>query len=163
MTSSEDKNATTQADGVTFFCRMLDDVPQTLVRTPQGKELILVSWDSPYLGELDSTPEELCNQVAQKLQTNYDNGQLRYISAGEIDNRPVACITDTEGGSCREPLFTLNPQYKSGTALQRILGIYLISDGAIDETGEPKDVEVEKLINEQLPTRKPEQPPKKTK
>ncbi len=136
----------------TFFCGTSDGVPATLARTSEGIEPIIL-WNSPYLGESDSTPEELCEKVSQQFQTNDSNGQLNYITTGRRNRKTMACIADIEGGACREFLFTLRADLKPRTALQRLLEIRIESDGSTTETGTPVYVSVERRLNNEYPTK----------
>ncbi|NEP02335.1 MAG: hypothetical protein F6K58_27535 [Symploca sp. SIO2E9] len=118
---------------VAFFCRISDDVPATMVRTPQG-ELVIIHWNSDQLNESEFTVEELCEQVSQRFQTYYDTGELNYITTGRMNRQLVACVAEREGGACKGLLFTLNSKSKPRLALQRVLRIRVPTEGPINET-----------------------------
>ena len=136
----------------TFFCGTTDSVTATLARTSQGIEPIIL-WNSTYLGESDSTPEELCEQVSQQFQTNYSKGQLNYLTIERMNKKTMACIADSERGACREFLFPIRADLEPRNSLQRLLGIRLESDFPLTRTGTPLYISVEKRLNGRYPRR----------
>jgi hypothetical protein len=139
------------AQQITFFCGLSDAVPATLARTPQG-EVLIVRWDASTLGEFSTTPQNLCKQVSQTLQTYYNRGELKYITTGKQGDQPMVCLAEKQGGACTEVLFSLNEQKKPGTALQETFRIRVPSTGPISETPTPIYIDIEKYLNGEYPS-----------
>jgi len=139
---------------VTFFCGTSEGVPATLARTSQG-EVPMILWNSPDINTLDSTAAELCEDVSQKLQTSYQNGEFNYISTRRVDGQTVACLVENEVGDCRESLFALTDGSQSRAALQRIMRIRVPVVGPIGETGLPIFIDLEQYLNGEYPSLTP--------
>ncbi len=134
-----------------FFCGVNQGVPATLAQTTEG-EILIVRWDATTLGELSTTAQNACEQVAQILQAYHNRGELRYITTGRQDDQPVVCLAEKEGGACLEVLFSLNNQKKPRTALQETFRIRVPSTGPISETGIPLYIDIEKYLNGGYPS-----------
>lgn len=139
---------------VTFFCGTSEGVPATLARTSQGV-VPMILWNSPDINTSGSTAEELCQDVSQKLQTSYQNGEFNYISTRRVDGQTVACLVENEVGSCRESLFALTDRSQSRAALQRIMRIRVPYSGPIGETGLPIFIDLGRYLNREYPSLTP--------
>ena len=107
-------------------------VPATVVSYPFTKENETISrektifhWIDTYFSLL-SNPKELCKQMATKLQSYYDSGELKYlrIAHGTIDNRWVVCLTKNqatnldENNQCLEEYKLFNFVDADGSVIQ---------------------------------------------
>lgn len=98
-----------------FSCQTIDGVATTVAQSSKGDAQIPVfHWQPEALANRTSdSPQELCNDVTQKLQAlsaDYDLSNLNFIGTtliaeGEI---PMVCAT-TGGPKCSKVLFSLNP------------------------------------------------------
>ncbi|NEO96601.1 MAG: hypothetical protein F6K56_43435 [Moorea sp. SIO3G5] len=129
----------------TFFCSSSDGVPATIAKTSRG-EVAMVLWNSSDLGESDSTPQELCEEVSEKFQTYYNTGELNYITTGQRNQQTVACLAEGDQEPCQVTLFPINPE-KPRVRLQRIFRIRVPSSGPIYETDTLIYVDLEKYLN----------------
>ena len=127
-------------------------------------ELPMIRWSSdsfppPY------TPLERCREVTARFNRFHNNGVLKYMSTGTIDNYPVICVAEYKGGDCLPEglLITLKEGSDPNIALNRILDrriplippIQLSSDKNVDNEDEVVSeidgkiyVDVEKWLNE---------------
>lgn len=126
------------AEDKTFFCGTSNGVPATIAHTARG-EVPMILWNSANIAAGD-TPQKRCQEVSSKLQAAYNNGTLKYISTQLKDNQLIACLVQTEDGSCSEPLFPINKAKEPQTpadALQNIFRIRVASSTTINETQMP--------------------------
>ena len=100
-----------EAENRRFFCdtdnhHSLGNVPSTIARTTRG-DIPIINWVSERTNGW--TPERRCELVSQRFQRYYDNGTLKYIRTGNINNHPVICVASSKGGDCleRDVLLTL--------------------------------------------------------
>lgn len=138
-------------DTTTFACDTSNGSPATVARTPRG-DIPILMWGSELLeSEIETDPQQECQEVARRFQTYYDSGQLNYITTGRMDGELVACAAEQEKGSCTGKLFALNSSGRPGNTLQRILRIRVPADGPISETGVRTYVQFDKYLNGEYP------------
>lgn len=70
-----------------YFCAQLHGVFRTFIHTSRGQASIL-HWVNT-IGKFD--PRTRCILASKRFQRAYDNGALRHIKTGEVDNYPVLC------------------------------------------------------------------------
>lgn len=123
-------------------------------------ELPMIRWSDdsfppPY------TPVERCREVTERFNTFDNNGTLKYMSVGEINNSPVICVAGYKGGSCLPNglLITLKNGRDPNIALKRIIDrrVWATSesvqlsdeneDGLISEVDGKVYVDVKTLLN----------------
>lgn len=98
-----------------FVCGKSKGIPATVARTKKG-DIPIVVWSSEGFSKSGFTPQVRCQQVSARFQSLYRSGQLKYITAGTINNIPVLCATREQSGTCSQQnlLYTLkvgaNPQ-----------------------------------------------------
>ena len=105
----------TQKD--TFFCDYIKNEPVTFIRGTK-RDYPLIRWtDRSFPPPWDA--EKRCKEISLRLQQFYDNKVLDFLAAKMWRGQPVLCITNAQGGTCRDDglLVTLKP----GTDLQRTL------------------------------------------
>lgn len=129
----------------TFFCGSSYGVPATIAKTSRG-EVAMVLWNSSDLGQSDSTPQQLCEEVSDKFQTYYNRGELNYITTGGMNEQTVACLAEGDQDPCQVRLFPIKPN-DPRVRLQRIFRIRVPSSGPITETDTPIYVDLEKYLN----------------
>ena len=116
-----------EAENRRFFCGTdnhpnLGNVPSTIARSTRG-DIPIIIWVSERTNGW--TPERRCEHVSQKFQRYYDNGTLKYIRTGNINNHPVICVASHKDGDCleRDVLLTLEPRDDAHTALEQMLDL----------------------------------------
>ena len=139
-----------------FSCN--EEQLNTTVQSHWG-ELPMIRWSDgsfppPY------TPLERCKEVTRRFNQFNNNGTLKYMTTGTINNSPVICVAGYEGGECLPNglLITLKYGRDPDIALKRILDtrVWATSetislsnknDGLIYEVDGKVYVDVETLLN----------------
>jgi len=94
-----------------YKCTQLKGKPITVVDTARGR-IQLIVWQSDYFRASGWTPEKRCQEVTRRFQKFSDNGTLRFIANGAIDNYQVICVSpQSQDIGCQEEnlLMTLEP------------------------------------------------------
>ena len=104
----------------TYYCAQLNGDWNTFVNTPRGR-VTLINWQNQFSEKW--TPKNRCSAVSGRFQKFLDNGNLRYIRTGEVNNLPVICVADNRGGNCpdRNVLITLKPGTEPEGVLVRLI------------------------------------------
>ena len=104
----------------TYYCAQLNGNWNTFVNTPRGR-VDLINWVRTYSDEW--TPQARCEAVSKRFQRFLDNGTLKYIRTGVINNQPVLCVANTRGGNCPDKnlLITLKPGTNPETVLIKLI------------------------------------------
>ncbi|AFY94571.1 COP23 domain-containing protein [Chamaesiphon minutus] len=107
-----------------FVCGKAEGKPATLARTKKG-DVPIVIWSSEGFSDSGFTPQVRCQQVSARFQSLYRSGQLKYITAGTLNNRPVVCATKEVTGTCnaRNLLYTLKPNSDPKQVIVRLTAI----------------------------------------
>ena len=105
--------AATAADTpeLSFSCQVREGVPTTIAQSADGNtEIPFLHWQAEALaGKTADSPEELCNDVSQKLaelSVDYDLSNVNIVGTTQI-GVPVVCA-NAAGENCSKVLFTLN-------------------------------------------------------
>jgi Circadian oscillating protein COP23 len=117
--SSQALTATTK-----FVCGSSNGKPATVARTRKG-DVPIVIWSSEALSESGFTPQVRCQQVSARFQSLYRSGQLKYITAGTVNNLPVVCATKQVASTCNRQnlLYTLKPNTDPQQIIRRLQAI----------------------------------------
>ncbi|MFB2880058.1 COP23 domain-containing protein [Floridanema aerugineum] len=123
----------------TFSCGRYQKSYATNVYNRQSGEYIpFINWGSGYLSQ------SRCQTVSDRLESEYKNDRLNYITSGRMNGQKVICTATTKGGSCRGLLFTLRPQDDADEVLGQIFEIRMLgsnrpieqSSGLVDNAKE---------------------------
>ena len=92
----------------TYYCAKLDGNWNTFVNTPRGR-ITLINWANRFAENW--TPQKRCSTVSDRFQKFLDDGNLKFIRTGKINEMPVLCVANSRGGLCPEDnvLITLKP------------------------------------------------------
>ena len=106
----------TQSDTV-FVCATQTQTPTLLAYTPGKINLTsLMSWHQEYLLP-NQSGEEICQQVAAKLQNLWQQQQPIFFVAEQKEDRNVLCLVTQENDNCNsensEELFSIQPNYNA--------------------------------------------------
>jgi hypothetical protein len=105
-----DKSGTKENQKVQFICNESFDketgarMPTTFAWADRGK-IAVVRWRTEEFSGYP--PQERCNEVSPRFQEAYDNGTLKMITNGTINNQPVICTATEYRGKCQTLLMTL--------------------------------------------------------
>lgn len=132
----------------------------TVVQSHWG-DLPMIRWSDdsfppPY------TPLERCREVTTRFNQFNNNGTLKYMSVGTVNNSPVICVAGYKGGGCLPNGLLVTLKYGSdpNIALKRIIDrrVWATSksvqlsdanaDGLISEVDGVVYVDVESLLND---------------
>lgn len=134
-----------------FYCDTSKSPPATVVRSPGGKKVPLISWTSNFFPP-PLTPEQRCEKVSQRFQEFYNQNKLKYIITGKMNGQPVVCVANIEGGDCAGLLFTLKPGRDPGRILKTLLSRNaLATSNVLDQSaGEQLYVNMEEFMKTEL-------------
>lgn len=115
--------AVAQTQGVKFVCETVKGTPVTSsIRNKTQKQFI--RWVDT-MGDGKYTPTIRCKEVTQRLNTHFSQGG-QYITHGIWDRQPAICLTDQEGGGCKELLLTLD--YREDDPKQKLEDFFKAND-----------------------------------
>ncbi len=106
---------------MTFVCASQTE-PSTMYAYTPGKVNLtpLISWYQDYLLPNQSAAE-VCQQVAAKLQSQYQKGQKKFFATEQRENQTVVCLVSQQNQTCNsdnsEELFSVNPNYDATCVL----------------------------------------------
>jgi len=85
-----------------------NDIPTTIVTTSRGN-VPLISWTNYFSLSGGFTPEQRCQTVSARFNLNFKNGNLVYLTTGNIRGTPVVCAARKRNERCTKDrlLFTL--------------------------------------------------------
>jgi hypothetical protein len=126
-TSSQYTAQETNSDtGTEFMCREGYDkasnkqLPTTYAFTG-GQKRAIIRWSTEFFSESGWDPKSRCEEVSPRFQTAYQNGTLKFITNGTMNNQPVICTALQDRGPCADLLITLRLT-DNGPQLVRELG-----------------------------------------
>lgn len=121
QTSSQSSNNSTKK-AVKFLCSKSNNAPATIARTARG-DIAVIRWASGFFSGAGFTPEKRCEEVSSRFQNYHNNGTLKYLTTGQMNNQPVICTAKNQGGGCTSVLFTLEPGDDPNQVLRQLLSI----------------------------------------
>jgi hypothetical protein len=116
-----------QASPIAFSCKIVDNVPTTILTRNNGEQIKLIRWfntvgDSSTSQKDYYTPQKRCDQVSNRAQ-RYFNGEGRFITYGVINNHNVICLTNKSGYGCNELFFTITTESEPKDVLEDLFRI----------------------------------------
>lgn len=129
----------------TYYCGEYRGNPATFVQTSRVP-LPIINWVSV---DLPIPREERCERVSNNFQIAHDQGNLRYITIGTMNQQPVVCATRSKGGDCQNLLFTLKPGSNPEYILKKLLNSQGLGlDNPLEQSGsDPIYLDVEDYLN----------------
>jgi Circadian oscillating protein COP23 len=135
-------NQPSYAAGTSFFCGKSKyqnrTVPGTYARTQDGKQILMLRWISDDSFPPPWTAQQRCYEVSRRFQRSYDNGTLKYLTAGIIKKQSVVCAIANQGDVCTDSnlLFTLKPGTKPSAILAKLMDRRgLVAGRVLNESG----------------------------
>jgi len=93
---------------VSFFCETESGIPTTIAKTENGNIQSVFYWRSEAL-PVESNAQELCDEVSQELNNNFDsNLSTMGFKGTKLEKLPVICATD-KNDDCNLVLLTFGP------------------------------------------------------
>ncbi|MEL6438596.1 MAG: COP23 domain-containing protein [Cyanobacteria bacterium J06621_8] len=104
----------------TYYCAQLNGDWNTFVNTPRGR-VNLIKWKIEFGSEW--TPQKRCVAVSQRFQKFLEQGNLKFIRTGNVNQQPVLCVANARGGSCPDEnvLITLKQETDPEDILIRLV------------------------------------------
>jgi len=95
---------------VKVTCETRNGIPTTIATASNGKSQAVFHWQADPWFYDDTSPEQLCEDASNNLQSYYDRGgQESSFNVNEVRGLPAICVEETPGGTCSGVLFTLAP------------------------------------------------------
>ncbi len=120
-----------------FVCGTSNGKPATIAKTKKG-DITIVVWSSEDFSGSGFNPQTRCQQVSARFQSMYRSGQLKYITAGTVNNMPVVCATKQLKGVCnpQNQLYTLKPNADPKLTISKLMAIRnRATSSIIEESG----------------------------
>lgn len=131
-----------------FFCGQSSHrTPTTFVSTPTGN-IPLIRWVSHYFAGSGYDPQTRCEEVSQRFNQFYRQGQLNYITTGIVNQLPVVCISSEIGGPCTGVLLTLKPREDAARVVQQLFDVRAGASGPLFESATQPYIDLKQLIQE---------------
>jgi hypothetical protein len=104
-----------------FICARYNEELTTIAKTKKG-DVPIVIWNSERFSAAGFTPEVRCQQVSARFETLYRSGQLKHITAGNLNKMPAICATRESGGECTRAnlLYTLKSNEDTNSRVMMI-------------------------------------------
>jgi Circadian oscillating protein COP23 len=126
---------TSDSPQLSFSCQTIKGVPATVAQSAQSESQITIfQWKQEALANRTSdSPEELCHDVAQKLEdyaVDYDLSNVNFIGTTTTlgDDVPTICA-NVGGAECGKVLFTLDKTTdKASTVAGNVVDSILAED-----------------------------------
>jgi Circadian oscillating protein COP23 len=134
-----------QAKEANFVCAQVDGVPTTVAKT-KNSDIPIIKWVSNDFDGAGWSPDKRCAEVSGRFQTYYQNGSLKYITTGQINNENAICTASQEGGDCTDLLFTVKPGFNPQVTLQKLIAIRHGGNETLTETGKRPYLDVDKFL-----------------
>lgn len=134
-----------QAGERVFYCdsgydKVTDKKLPTTYTFYEGEKRSLIRW-TKHLGNY--TPQERCDVISPRFQEAYRKDGLSIITNGYMNNQPVICTANENGGDCVTLLMTLRPTDNSLVILNELKDALLgRSIGPVRHSGSNKPPQV---------------------
>jgi hypothetical protein len=140
MTTTIWANSTTKslAASSRYYCAILGGVPHTFAKTSRGN-IAIIKWEAA--GKYSA--KERCIIVSRRFQAAADNGMLKYIGTGIVNNQSAICAVVNKGDACvnNNLLITLTATDRHEAARQLLDIGRLARTGPITIRGEETTIE----------------------
>ena len=90
--TSSNPNLPQKSSTRNYQCIQHQGKPMTIVDTQRGR-IQLILWESSYFSQSSWTPQKRCNEVTRRFQNFSDQGNLKYITTGKINQYNVICVS----------------------------------------------------------------------
>jgi hypothetical protein len=140
MTTTIWVNSTTKslASSNRYYCAILGGVPHTFVKTSRGN-IPMIKWEAAG----NYSAKERCIIVSKRFQAAADNGLLKYIGTGIVNDRAAICAVVNKGDACTKYnlLITLIETDRHEAARLLLDSRSLAANGPIAIRGEETNIE----------------------
>ena len=130
LTSILPISSSVQASSDKYSCQEVNSVYGVYSSTPRGKmNLLNFTRDVSQ----DWSIDERCAEVATRFQRYYDNGTLRFIGSGTVNQQPVLCAVLKKGEACSNDnlLVTLPPDQDPIESARKLMDTRGLASGRV--------------------------------
>jgi hypothetical protein len=115
------------AGGNKYFCAVRSGVPTTFVKTTRGN-IPMIAWVKSYSS---ISALQRCSIVSQRFQAFSDQGMLKQLATGIVNNQPAICAVVRTGDSCNRNnlLITLPNDVDRYETARKLLDIRSLASG----------------------------------
>jgi hypothetical protein len=108
----------------TFVCGTNEGSPATIVKTQKHGDVTIITWNSGFFEDSGFDNQTRCDMVSKKFQDFYNQGTLKYFTAGSANKQPIICAVPSTNSPCNSDsqLFTLKPESNAEETLQKLFG-----------------------------------------
>ena len=86
-----------------------------------------------------------------RFQQFHATNNLKFITTGRMNNLPVICVANSDGGACAGLLYTLKPGQNATATLRKVLDIQTKpGSGPLEETTSRLYVNVDSIIQRRM-------------
>ena len=113
-----------------YSCQEVDGIYSIYSRTERG-DIRLMNFKQDFAQNWSTV--ERCEEVALRFQRFSDNGILKFIGAGYVNNEPVLCAVREKGTSCNSEniLVTLPPLTNPVKAARELMDTRSLAKGRV--------------------------------
>ena len=104
---------------VSFTCTVdTDNIPTTYAQTPEGA-MPVFKWTSTFF-KPPYTPMQRCQEVSERMNKFYSQGQLDSLTSGIVNKLPVICAGSGCNADGNNVLITLKPNQNPNQVLEEL-------------------------------------------
>ena len=121
--SLENSSQVSLAQTPSYFCEVKDNKPTTFVQTSRGRIPVIL-----WVNDNNVDPYKRCKEVSTRFQSASNNGELKFIYSGQVNDSTVLCYSSQEKTPCTSAntLFTIleNDENKDAESIvEQLTGI----------------------------------------
>jgi hypothetical protein len=120
-------SAPSRANSVQITCNTSANTPKvilSLAKDGTAKDYMMLNFLPKYFSDVNAVQN--CQNTAKSLQTVYDTGSSKYLTADKLNDQAVVCAVERRGIGCNhysaKVLFILKPVDNPSQALYEMLG-----------------------------------------
>jgi hypothetical protein len=109
-----------------FICGTnTEGFPATIVKTQRYGDVTIINWNSGFFEDSGFDNQTRCDMVSKKFQDFYNQGSLKYFTAGSANKQPIICAVPSTNSPCNSnsQLFTLKPESNAEETIERLFDI----------------------------------------
>jgi hypothetical protein len=108
-----------------FRCKKVNNQWTTVVNSSsrEGDEIAFILWSSNSLAKVGYNNQKRCQMVSSRLNELFHNGQLEYITSGNVNGQPVICGTRSNSETCAKHtvILTLKSRAQSSSIISHLI------------------------------------------
>ena len=128
-----------------FYCNRKGGEYFTFMRTSDGKKYQVMKFAQSDFPPPYNNIKSRCDEVSSRFKRSYDNGTLRKIVVGRLNNQPVICAGKDINTICDRTnlLFTLKKGSSAKAIASRLFNIAAVNNGKIVTANGADDIMID--------------------